>query len=274
MTLPVFRASSQAVAAAAAAAAADPGAQAQFGAEVAGHAIRVRRMRPGEALDIVDGAGLRVRGTLESGDAEHATLRIDAVQREASPDRPLVLVQALAKGDRDLQAIEAAAEVGVDAVVPWAAERSIADWPAKKAERMAQKWDNQLVAASLQSRRSRFPELHPLVRGTGMADLITDFDTAIVLDEAAAVPLAQALREAGLVNAAGLPNGAAPPGRLLFVVGPEGGITAAEVAAAQARGARTAVLGPTVLRASTAGPIAIALAQQLLGRWDGHENVE
>ena len=64
-----------------------------------------------------------------------------------------MLVQALAKQDRDLQAIEAATEVGVDAVVPWAAQRSIADWPAKKQAKMVQRWENTLRAATLHLKR-------------------------------------------------------------------------------------------------------------------------
>ena len=295
MSLPVFRVAPDVLTQAA------PGASIDAGNDAAGHAVRVRRMRVGEKLELVDGLGTRVRGAITAAAADALTVRADAVTRDAPSAPALVLVQALAKGDRDLQAVEAACEVGIDAVVPWAASRSIADWPAKKAQRMAKQWDNLLVAASLQSRRATFPTLEPLVRATAFVSLLQPGDHMIVLDEAAAVPLPQALETLGLTQrgapGTGLGADQAPaPGsgsdpapvppaaeaqagqaiparsrapRLFLVVGPEGGITDAERAAAASAGALTAVLGPTVLRASTAGPVATALMQTLLGRWRG-----
>ncbi|MYM20552.1 16S rRNA (uracil(1498)-N(3))-methyltransferase [Brevibacterium sp. 5221] len=266
MSLPVFRAAREEIAAA------RPGGSADFGPEVAGHAVRVRRMRAGERLELVDGVGTRVRGALARAEPEAITVDVEAVEHEPAQEPALVLVQALAKGDRDLAAIEAATEVGIDAVIPWAAQRSIADWPTKKAQRMARQWDNLLTAASLQARRSRFPQLLPLVRGTAAAGAVRPGDRAIVLHEAAVEPFAHALARPVADGDGAAPGAAAAstahPGRILVFVGPEGGIAEAELAALQAAGARPAVLGPTVLRASTAGPVAAALAQQLLGRWD------
>src|SRR5699024_7303841 len=105
------------------------------GEGVAGHAVRVRRIGPGEQIEIVDGQGTRARGTVTAASATRMDLDIAEVTTEAAMRPRLVLVQALAKGDRDLQAIEAATEIGVDEVIPWAAERSISDWPAKKREK-------------------------------------------------------------------------------------------------------------------------------------------
>ena len=66
-----------------------------------------------------------------------------------------MLVQALAKGDRDDQAIEAATEFGVDEVVPWQAARSVVQWRGERGEKARRKWDAVLVAATKQSRRTR-----------------------------------------------------------------------------------------------------------------------
>lgn len=228
-----------------------------FGEDVAGHAVRVRRIGPGEHIDVVDGHGVRARGEVRTASATELVLDVTEVTRTPEDGPRLVLVQALAKGDRDLQAIEAATEIGVDEVIPWAAERSIADWPAKKAGRMAQKWDNLLTAASLQSRRSRFPVLGDLARGTGLASRLGAADAVFVLHEAADHRLSAALRD---LDTAGLE-------RIVLIVGPEGGISDGELTALEAAGARTVVLGDTVLRSSSAGPAGLVLVENSLGRW-------
>lgn len=227
------------------------------GPEVAGHAVRVRRMGAGEELELIDGSGVRLRGTIQEGTSAALTLSVTDVTEEPQQRPRLVLVQALAKNDRDIQAIEAATEVGVDAVIPWAAQRSIADWPAKKAHKMAAKWANVLTAATLQARRARVPELGELIRGTAVTQLVTPTSRVIVLDETESSGLTEAVHDLGTGDI----------DQIAVIVGPEGGITPAEVDALVAAGARTAVLGPTILRASTAGPVALAIVQTLLGRW-------
>ena len=232
------------------------------GPEVAGHAVRVRRMGAGEELELIDGTGVRLRGTIQEGTSDSLTLSVTDETEEPQQRPRLVLVQALAKNDRDIQAIEAATEVGVDAVIPWAAQRSIADWPAKKAHKMAAKWANVLTAATLQARRARVPDLGELMRGTAVTQLVTPTSRVIVLDETESSGLTEAVNDLG--------EGSTTQGdidEIVVIVGPEGGITPAEVDALVSAGARTAVLGPTILRASTAGPVALAIVQTLLGRW-------
>lgn len=233
-----------------------------FGEDVAGHAVRVRRLGPGDELEVVDGSGTRVRGIVTTASANELGLHIASVTHTEVDQPRLVLVQALAKGDRDLQAIEAATEIGVDEVVPWAAERSIADWPAKKRDKLAAKWDNVLRAASLQARRSRFPLRHDLVRGIGLASTLSETDTVYVLHEAAELKLSQALRDSDSAN-----TSAAAFGRIVLVVGPEGGVSDAELDALAAIGAKAVLLGPTVLRSSSAGAAGLVMAQNSLGRW-------
>lgn len=249
MTLPVFHAPALAEV--------PPGSRLTCGPEVASHAVRVRRMSVGEDLQLTDGRGLRITGTLTAAGPESVTITVQDSRREPEPVPQLVLVQALAKQDRDLQAVETATEVGVDVVIPWVAQRSIADWPAKKQERMAQKWANTLKSASLQARRTRIPELGELRRGIGAVSACAPGDHVLVLHEDARVHLPAAL--------------AARPAesrRLVLVVGPEGGITDAEFTAFHAAGATAVRLGDTVLRTSSAGPVGLALCQMLLGRWD------
>lgn len=225
------------------------------GAEVAAHAVKVRRLGVGDRLQLIDGTGTRVTGMIREASNDLVVLTVETCAVDPEPVPTLTLVQALAKGERDLAAIEAATEVGVDRVIPWQAQRSVVTWPAKKADKMAAKWHNTLTAATLQSRRSRIPRLEPLVRGTDVAAVVSAGSRVIVLDESATTGLATALGELGQVR------------DVAVVVGPEGGISNAEVEALCSAGALPAVLGSTILRASTAGPVALGIVQTLVGRW-------
>ena len=209
------------------------------------HAATVRRTQPGERIRVADGAGRVVTGAVETVDRDRLTLRADAVEDLPEPGTRLVLVQALAKGDRDDQAVEAATELGVDEVVPWQAGRSIVQWRGERGEKARAKWDAVLVAATKQSRRPRRPALAATATTADLAARIGAGATAYVLHEDADVPLA------GQV----LP----PEGDVLVVVGPEGGITPEELAAFRAAGALVVRLGDTVLRSSSAGPAALAV---------------
>ena len=216
------------------------------------HAVTVRRTQRGERLRLADGAGRVVTGEVESVDKAELSLRVDAVEADLEPSPRFVLVQALAKGDRDDQAIEAATELGVDEVVPWQAGRSIVQWRGERGDKAWRKWDAVLVAATKQSRRSRRPHLAPVVTTAGLAARIAAGGTAYVLHEDADVPLA----------AQDLPT----DGDVLLVVGPEGGISPEELEAFRAAGAHTVRLGDTVLRSSSAGPAALAVLSAA-ARW-------
>ncbi|MFI5086609.1 MAG: 16S rRNA (uracil(1498)-N(3))-methyltransferase [Actinomycetales bacterium] len=220
------------------------------------HAATVKRLMPGELLDIVDGAGLRVSGTATAARPGELELQVDGVLRDPAPANRLVLVQALAKGDRDLQAVETATELGVDAVVPWIAERSIVRWKGERGAKARDKWVSVAAAAAKQARRATIPEVRGAVELSGLLPVIAAAGLAVVLSEEAT----QGLRT---VAAAAPAEGS----EIVLIVGPEGGISPRELEALRGAGARTAVLGPHVLRSSTAGPAAIAVLSDRLGRW-------
>lgn len=227
------------------------------------HAAAVQRLGPGEKVDVVDGAGVRLVGTVGTvGDprsAERNTLTVEVtdIVHEPADDPVLVLVQALAKGDRDDRAVEAATEAGVDRVVPWQAQRCVVVWRGPRAAKSQASWQATVRAAAKQSRRSWVPAVTDAVDLSALTTLVTATcsagGAAVVLDPQGSVPLAEAPLPAS--------------GEILVVVGPEGGITPQELDTLTAAGAVTCRLGPHVLRTSTAGPLALALLSQRLGRW-------
>jgi 16S rRNA (uracil1498-N3)-methyltransferase len=161
------------------------------------------------------------------------------------------VLQALVKGERSELAVELLTELGVDEVVPWEAERCVARWAG---ERTARRWSASAAAAAKQSRRVHWPTVGDVVRTEGAAQRLAAADLAVVLSEAATQPL----------SATALPAGVR---ELAVVVGPEGGISEPEMSAFTAAGAVPRLLGPTVLRASTAGAAAAAVLLAATGRW-------
>src|SRR3954471_2527229 len=202
------------------------------------HAATVRRLRVGEAVDVVDGLGTRASCTVAVVGRDTVELAVVRRTAEPSPTPRVVLVQALAKGDRGELAVELATEVGVDEVVPWAAERSIVRWDGERGAKALARWRSTAREAGKQSRRATFPVVTEPRSTPDVAELVRAAAASYVLHEAATDPLAaQAFPAVGTV---------------VLVVGPEGGLTDQELAALSAAGALPVRLGPSVLRTSTA----------------------
>lgn len=236
------------------------GAGAEFhltGAE-ARHAVTVRRLRAGEPLDIVDGTGSRVSCEFVRGERDSMTVRVVDVTYEPAPTPEFVLVQALAKGDRDLQAVESATELGVDRVIPWQADRSIVRLKADRAAKTMAKWQSTVTAAAKQSRRARWPLLATHANSNALTTMISEQpDTQwLVLHESADCSWGTLhTEELAAARSIGL------------IVGPEGGISDQELDRFVRAGARPVKLGHQVMRSSTAGPAALAALCALTGRW-------
>ncbi|MEO6533234.1 MAG: 16S rRNA (uracil(1498)-N(3))-methyltransferase [Pseudolysinimonas sp.] len=228
---------------------AEVGARVRVGGEEARHAVTVARVRLGERIAIGDGSGFVVWGPVVAASATELAIEVDEVRHDPEPEPPLWLAQALAKGDRDELAIQAATELGAAGVIPWAAERSVSRWEGTKAAKGRERWASIVREASKQAIRSRVPDVAALA---ATADLAALPGQLLVLD-----PLGDiALTEVALDGE-----------RVTLVVGPEGGIAPREFEALVAAGALRVRLGPEVLRTSTAGPAALAVLNARLGRW-------
>lgn len=215
------------------------------------HAAVVRRVRVGESVTVGDGEGVWLDGVAEEVSASLVHVRITARREEQAPQAGLRLAQALAKGDRDELAVQAACELGVDGIVPWQASRSISRWEGPKAAKGRERWSTIVREAAKQAHRAWVPAVDEVHTTAQLASRATD-ERVLVLDPRAEQRLT-ALR---------------PDGRsILLVVGPEGGIAPEEMDRLRAAGAEPVRLGETVLRTSTAGPAAIAVLSAVLDRW-------
>lgn len=215
------------------------------------HAVAVSRIRVGERLSIGDGEGLVVTGSVTVAESTRLSIVADEVTRHPVPSPSITLVQALAKGGRDESAVQAATELGVDAIVPWAARRSIVRWDAAKRAKSIERWRAIVREATKQSIRPRLPVVHDLESTSEIARRASDA-LVLVLEPSAQVSLASLELDGCDV---------------VLVVGPEGGIDGDELATLEGAGATPVRLGDGILRTSTAGPAAIAVLAARLGRW-------
>ncbi|MEW9547986.1 16S rRNA (uracil(1498)-N(3))-methyltransferase [Nonomuraea sp. NPDC050783] len=217
------------------------------------HAASVRRLRAGERADLTDGAGRVAECVVR--EAFKDALRLDVLRRyEVAAPRPrLTVVQALPKGDRGELAVEMMTEAGVDVIVPWQAARSITQWKGDKVAKGLHRWRSTAREAGKQARRFHLPEVAEPATTARVEKLLAGAALALVLHEEAAEPL----------SGVGLPAA----GDIVMVVGPEGGVSEEELDRFRAAGALPVLLGPTVLRTSTAGVAAAAVLLARTGRW-------
>jgi 16S rRNA (uracil1498-N3)-methyltransferase len=218
------------------------------------HAATVKRIRPGEIVLLADGRGGLARAA--AGEAGKDSLELDvlAAVRLDPPAPRVLLAQALVKGDRGELAVETATEAGVDEVIPWRAARCVAKWEqGPRGEKALGRWRSTVREAAKQARRPWVPPVSAPVSTAELARRAGEVERTLVLHESAD----------DVLRASDLPAS----GDILLVVGPEGGISDAELDTLVAAGARTVRLGPDVLRASTAAAVALGAIGALTERW-------
>jgi 16S rRNA (uracil1498-N3)-methyltransferase len=217
------------------------------------HAATVKRLRAGEFVQLTDGTGIRIRATVTGNLGSSLELQIDSVTEETLPELQLTLVQALAKGDRDELAVQAATELGAVSVIPWQAARCVSKWEGPKLAKGVARWQVIVAEAAKQSLRVLTPAVHPAVSSSELAELVGSFDLVLVLDPTSEISLKSFLPVTG---------------KAAIVVGPEGGIEPSELEQLAASGAKLVHLGSGILRTSTAGLAAISSILAFGSAWD------
>ena len=228
---------------------------------VAHHVSRVLRLREGDTVTLFNGEGGEFEACLtriESRSVSAAVGKHDPVERE-SP-LTVTLMQGLAGAERMDYVIQKAVEMGVAGITPVTTARSVTRLDPARASKRAEHWHSVIVASCEQCGRNRLPLLHPLC----------DFDAALRSRDpgdsgataAAVLSLVLSPGEGSALTAFDRPSGA-----IRLLIGPEGGLSADELAAAQRAGFQIARLGPRVLRTETAGVAVLAAMNALWGDW-------
>lgn len=229
-----------------------PGAQINLPEQAAHHAIKVLRMKAGDRVILFDGRGGEWQAELlkvSPGDTARVALR-DFSDRDSESPLQVTLVQALPSGDKMDWIVEKCVELGIAAIQPVTAKRSVIKLSAERMARRVAHWNAIASAACEQCGRNRVPLVAPVI------------------------DLPQYLAEAKAQNARRLllaPEGGTalnalenPVEPVVVLIGPEGGWEEGELLAAQAAGCMAVRLGPRVLRTETAGAAALAALQ---ARW-------
>lgn len=210
--------------------------------------FRVRRVRAGDALTLFDGAGSEAAATVHSIATDHAVLAVDTPRPAGQPGRcRLTIAQALIKGERMDMCIQKLVELGVSAITPLHTERTVVKLTPERAHKRRQRFVEIARDAARQSRRATVPDINE----------ISYLDTLLMAPAATELRLVLWERERGRALRDALP--AAVPASACVLVGPEGGLSDAEVERAASAGWITVGLGPYILRAETASMAAAAM---------------
>jgi 16S rRNA (uracil1498-N3)-methyltransferase len=209
---------------------------------------RVLRLAMGDAVQLFDGSGQEYLGELIEIGKKNVRVELrEQLTGQAESSLRVHLGQGLSRGERMDWAIQKATELGVGEITPIVSERCEVRLKDERADKRLSHWRQVAISACEQSGRSVLPVIHPPL---SLSDWLgqTDADLKLVLHPVAA-PLESHAR----------------PQSLAFLIGPEGGLSEAEVEQARATGFHAARLGPRVLRTETAPVVALAVAQQLWG---------
>ncbi|WP_100010602.1 16S rRNA (uracil(1498)-N(3))-methyltransferase [Lentibacillus sediminis] len=216
------------------------------------HIKRVMRFQTGDKIicnrpsgeaatcRISDLAENEVRATIEEWLAESAELPIE-----------VCIAQGLPKGDKFELILQKGTELGASAFIPFQAERSIAKWDEKKAEKKLNRFAKIVKEASEQSHRSRIPQIHKPLSLQELMEETQKWDKKIFAFEEEA-------KTANHQSFGSMLNQTGPGERVLVCIGPEGGFSPKEAEQLTQNGFQPVRFGPRILRTETAALYALA----------------
>ena len=225
------------------------GARLQLDEAASHHLLRVLRLKAGDHLTLFDGQGREHEAILLAGRGKRAEVALGApLDRNVESPLAVTLAQGISRGERMDYTLQKAVELGVARIVPLFTARCNVKLTAERLEKRLAHWRGVIAHACEQCGRSCLPTLaSPQALDQWQAP---EAALKLVLDGGAA---------------AGLGRLTPPGGAVVLAIGPEGGLTAAEIRRLQARGFQALRLGPRILRTETAGIAALAALQTLWG---------
>lgn len=239
-------------------AAVEKGAEVTIEGADAHHIARVLRLGRGERIVVVAAPGREGLAELVDIGAGCVRARVLAV-RSARRESPVFvrLVQSVAKGEKMDYIVQKSTELGVGEILPVVSERSVVRLDRERGGERAQRWQKIAREAAQQSGRTVVPRILPPVPfAAALPARLAAGDLALMPYEGEFGRGLQDVLAAASVTAGGT---------VTIYIGPEGGFTDREVAAAAAAGCIPVSLGPRILRAETAGPAALTMILYHLG---------
>jgi 16S rRNA (uracil1498-N3)-methyltransferase len=214
------------------------------------HAVRVLRLKQGDAIILFNGAGGEFEAQLVEVEKRRACASIGRfVERECESSLPIILGQCISRGEKMDYTIQKAVELGVSEIVPLFSERCGVRLNHKRQQKRLRHWESVIISACEQCGRNHIPRLHEALPLDEWQQQL-DASLKLLLDPTASDTLATLSR---------------PEKNLALLIGPEGGLSEQEIKAALDHGFHGIRLGPRILRTETAGLAALSVIQQLWG---------
>lgn len=218
------------------------------------HHIGVLRLKVGDTITLFNGRGGEFNATLSLIEKRRITADVKTFDaREAEPGHALTLAQALPEGSKMDWVIEKAVELGVTAIQPLIAARSVVRLNDERANKKLMHWRSIVASAAAQCGRNRLPSVAMPQAFSSWIDQ-HDLHPRIVLSPRGRQSLTHWAKHR-------------PPQAITLIIGPEGGLSETEEQAAVARGALCLSMGSRVLRTETAGIAAMAALHALWGEF-------
>ena len=222
-------------------------------AEESHHLISVNRAATGHTIVAFDGRGSEWICELALADKRAARLKVRFKQKIQPLPFSITLGQALPKGGTMDDIVRKATEIGATRIVPLASERTQVHLDADRSDRKIEKWTHAALEAAKQCGNPWLPEITPLQSATAFMESASGYDLKLI---ASLQPGAKSLKS---VLAASIIALGRRPRSAVWLVGPEGDFTPAELSVARSAGFEPITLGPLVLRCETAAVYALSV---------------
>ena len=217
----------------------------------ANHVGRVLRMKPSDPLILFNGRGGCWQARIHSVNKRQVqVVPLEHISKDNESPLNISLGQSLSRGERMDYALQKAVEVGVTEITPLFTERCEVKLNSDRQEKRLRHWQQVIISACEQCGRNMIPAIHPPVALEQWISSRTS-ELNFVLHHRTSQALA----------------GYSTPQSVSLLIGPEGGLTADEISAAEQSGFHPLALGPRVLRTETAPVAAVSLMQYLWGDW-------
>jgi len=217
------------------------------------HLVAVNRARPGDTVVVFDGRGTEWISELTADRKQAATLKVRFRQKAKPLSYEITLGQALPKGASMDAIVRKATEIGATCIAPLESERTQVHLDADRSDKKIDKWQTAALEAAKQCGNPFLPEILPVQKASAFMEAARGYDLKLI---ASLQPGAKSLKS---VLAAFQGAQGRSPKKVLWLVGPEGDFTPAELSLSKSAGFEPITLGPLVLRCETAAVYALSV---------------
>lgn len=228
-------------------------AEIRLSADESHHLVAVNRAAQGDTVVAFDGKGTEWICELTNGSKNAAVLRVRFSQKIKGLPYQITLGQALPKGPSMDAIVRKATEIGVHRIAPLESERTQVHLAGERQDKKIEKWQLAALEAAKQCGNAWLPEVLPVDNASVFMEKARGYDLKLI---ASLQPGAKSLKS--VLSAFRTANNRAPQ-RVLWLIGPEGDFTPAEMSLSKSFGFEPITLGPLVLRCETAAVYALSV---------------